>query len=70
MSRQKFAAAQAFEILQDLSSDCSGDEDSGSKNEEMINSTVARVGKFELTSSDSSNNEPDPPARSNQTVAK
>ena len=46
MSRQKFAATQALEISQDLSSDCSGNEDSNSKNEELIYSTVARVEQF------------------------
>ena len=37
ISWQKFVATQALKILQDLSSDCTGDEDSGSENEEMIN---------------------------------
>ena len=46
MSRQKFAATQALEISQDLSSDCSDNEYSDSKIEELINSTVARVGQF------------------------
>ena len=54
MYRQKFAAAQALEILQNLPSDCSGNENSGSEmNKEMIDSTVAGAGEFELSSSDS-----------------
>ena len=63
MSRQKFAATQALEIFQDFLSNCSGDEDAGSENEEMITSTVARVGEFELSSLDSNNYELDPPSQ-------
>ena len=33
MSRRKCAAAQALQILQDLSSGCSDDKNSGSENE-------------------------------------
>jgi len=44
MCRQRLVAAQALAILQDLPSDCSGDEDSDSETKEMVNSTVAGVG--------------------------
>ena len=69
MSGQNFAAAQVLEILQDLPSDCSGDKDSGSQNEEIINSTVARVEEFKVLPSDSIDNELDISARPDHAVA-
>ena len=62
MSRQKLGAAQVLTILQDLQPDCSGDGYSANETEEIVNSTVGRVGKFELSASDSCDDEPDPPA--------
>ena len=62
MSKQRLAATQVLTILQDLPSNCSGDDYSANETEEIVNSTVGRAGKFELSASDSCDDEPDPPA--------
>lgn len=57
MSRQRMAARRALEVLQDLPSDCSGDDGSDSETEAMVNAAVASIPAGESESSDSSDDE-------------
>ena len=70
MSRQRFTAMRALEILQNLPSDCSDDDDSDIQIDATVNAAIASVQQAgESESSDSSEDKSDLPSQAAHPLA-